>query len=84
MLCSVCFFWQQLPNTGLHSALYLLRETCAVTPITLPSSWNRCQSLEMTLRVTPSSSDTSSWVRRNSSRPIILPRKNDRNASFVP
>ncbi|GFU86099.1 hypothetical protein TNCV_247581 [Trichonephila clavipes] len=30
--------------------------TCAVTPHTLPSSWNRFQSLEVTLKAIPSSS----------------------------
>ncbi|GFW53703.1 hypothetical protein TNCV_4816031 [Trichonephila clavipes] len=40
----------------------------------LPSSWNRCQSLEMALWAIPSASDTSSWVRPHSSCPIILPR----------
>ncbi|GFW51008.1 hypothetical protein TNCV_3592901 [Trichonephila clavipes] len=43
--------------------------------LTLPSSWNRYQSLDMTLCAIPSSSDTSSWVRPYSSRPKILPSK---------
>ncbi|GFU70703.1 hypothetical protein TNCV_4951971 [Trichonephila clavipes] len=43
--------------------------------ITLPSSWNRSQSLEVTLWAIPSSSDSSFLVRPHSSHPIILPRK---------